>query len=394
VPEPALSLRAGRERSLRRRHPWVFSGSVESVAGDPAHGDTVLVLSAGGEALGRGAYSPASQIRARMWTFEPDAVVDEAWICARVAASSRRRADLSARTDAARLVFAESDGLPGVVADRYGPWVVVELTSAGADRWREPVADALAALPGVEGVFERSGQEVRRLERLPPRRGVLRGAAPPGLVQIEEDGATYLVDVAGGHKTGFYLDQRESRRFVRDVAAGRRLLDVCTYTGGFAVAAARGGAATITAIDSSHAALELAARNLRANDVADADLLEVDAFAGLRDLVREGARYDLIVLDPPKLAQRAEHVVRATRAYKDLNLHALRLLAPDGVLVTFSCSGHVDARLFQKVVAGAALDAGREVQVVARLTQATDHPVLMSFPEGEYLTGLALRIVT
>jgi 23S rRNA (cytosine1962-C5)-methyltransferase len=367
---------------------------VESVAGEPAPGDTVVVLSADREALGRGAYSPASQIRARMWTFEPDAVVDEAWIAARVTASSRRRADLSARTDAARLVFAESDGLPGVVADRYGPWVVVELTSAGADRWREPIADALAALPGVDGVFERSGQEVRRLERLPPRRGVLRGAAPPGLVQIEEDGATYLVDVAGGHKTGFYLDQRESRRFVRDVAAGRRLLDVCTYTGGFAVAAARGGAATITAIDSSHAALELAARNLRANDVADADLLEVDAFAGLRDLVREGARYDLIVLDPPKLAQRAEHVVRATRAYKDLNLHALRLLASDGVLVTFSCSGHVDARLFQKVVAGAALDAGREVQVVARLAQATDHPVLTSFPEGEYLTGLALRIVT
>jgi 23S rRNA (cytosine1962-C5)-methyltransferase len=371
----------------------VFSGSVREVAGRPAPGDTVLVHTSSGEAIGRAAFSPRSQIRARMWTFDAAEPVDAAWISSRVAAAVDGRADLAERTDAARLVFAESDGLPGVVADRYGAWVVVELTSAGADRWRDAIADALAALPAVRGVVERSAREVRRLEGLPPRHGVLRGEAPPERVTIHEDGAAFDVDLQHGHKTGFYLDQRDNRGAVRAFASGRRVLDVCTYTGGFAVAAALGGARAITALDSSRPALELAAENLRANGVDDAELLEADAFNGLRDLVTAGEQFDLVVLDPPKLAHRADHVERATRAYKDLNLHALRLLGAGGLLFTFSCSGHVSAELFQKVVAGAVLDSGRDAQVVGRLTQASDHPVLTSFPEAQYLTGLALRVV-
>ncbi len=372
----------------------MFSGAVASVAGDPGPGETVVVRTAEGESLGRGAYSPASQISARMWTFDPAETLDDLWIAQRVLAAAARRAALADRSDAVRLVFAESDGLPGVTADRYAQWVVVELTSAGAERWRETIADALAALPGVRGVYERSGRDGRRLEGLEARTGVLRGDAPTDPVAVDEDGLTFLVDVVGGQKTGFYLDQRDNRRFVRDVADGCRVLDVCTYTGGFAVAAACGGAASLTAIDASRPALELAARNLAANGVEDADLLEGDAFAVLRQLRGDGSQFDVVVVDPPKLAPRAEQVRRATRAYKDLNLQALHLLAPGGMLVTFSCSGHVDAELFQKVVAGAALDAGRDAQIVARLTQAADHPVLTSFPEGQYLTGLALRIVT
>jgi 23S rRNA (cytosine1962-C5)-methyltransferase len=372
----------------------VFSGSVADVGGNPAPGDTVLVRTTAGVPIGYAAFSPASQIRARMWTFEASQAVDGAWIAARVAAAAARREGLLARTDALRLIFAESDGLPGVVADRYAAWIVVELTSAGADRWRDAIADALAALPGVRGVTERSAREVRRLENLPARHGVLRGEPPPERITIHEDGAAFGVDVVHGHKTGFYLDQRDNRRAVRACAPARRVLDVCTYTGGFAVAAALGGAPRITAIDSSRPALELAAENLAANGVADAELVEADAFDGLRELVTGGARFDLVVLDPPKLAHRADHVERATRAYKDLNLHALRLLERGGLLFTFSCSGHVSADLFQKVVAGAVLDSGREAQIVGRLTQAADHPVLTSFPEAEYLTGLVLRIVT
>jgi 23S rRNA (cytosine1962-C5)-methyltransferase len=394
VPEPVVTLAPGRDRSLRRHHPWVFRGSVDDVRGDPGPGDTVLVRAADGHAIGHGAYSPASQIRVRMWSFDPSVLIDEALISSRIHASAARRDDVLRWTDAARLVFAESDGLPGVVADRYGPWVVVELTSAGAERWRETIADSLAALPAVDGVLERSGRAIRRLEGLAAREGLLRGTTPPDPVAMSEDGATYLVDLATGHKTGFYLDQRENRRYVRALADGRRVLDVCTYTGGFAVAAGRGGARTLTGLDSSRPALELAARNLEANGIADADLLEADAFAGLRQLRSEGAVFDLVVLDPPKLAHRADQVDRATRAYKDLNLQAVHLLALGGILVTFSCSANVGADLFQKVVAGAVLDAGREAQIVARLTQAPDHPVLTSFPESEYLTGLAMRIVT
>ncbi len=377
---------------MRRRHPWVFAGAVARVSGDPAPGDTVLVRSAEGEPLGRAAYSPSSQIVARMWTFDPAECVDDAFIAGRVARAAGLRAGLAGRTDAVRLVFAENDGLPGVIVDRYGAVAVCQLLSAGAERWRDAIADAVAALPGVGAVVERSDAAVRGKEGLGPVSGLLRGTEP-GEVTVVEDGRRYLVDVDAGHKTGFYLDQRDNRTVVQALARDARVLDVCAFTGGFSVAAWRGGARSVVTVDSSRPALVLAARNLQANGAPPSQLVEADAFAELRRRRSQGERFDLIVLDPPKLATSAAQVRKASRAYKDLNLQAFGLLEPGGCLVTFSCSGAVDDALFQKIVFGAALDAGREVQVVGRLTQAADHPVLLSFPEGAYLKGLVCRVV-
>ena len=390
--EPTLTLRPGRDRSVVRRHPWIFSGGVARVTGDPAPGDTVLVRSAEGAALGRAAYSPRSQLVGRLWTFDADEAVDEAMLAGRVAAAAGRRAGLAARTDGVRLVFAESDGLPGVVADRFGDHVVVELTAAGADRWRDALADAFAALPGVAGVYERSDAAVRSKEGLAERTGLLRGADPPELVTIVEDGRSYLVDVRRGHKTGFYLDQRDARAAVQALAAGRRVLDAFAYTGGFSVAAAVGGATEVVTVDSSAPSLALAAQNLARNGADGGGLCEADAFAELRRRRDAGERFDLIVLDPPKLAARAEQVDKASRAYKDANRVALGLLNPGGLLATFSCSGAVDDALFQKILFGAALDARSDARIVRRFHQAEDHPVALTFPEASYLKGLLLQV--
>ncbi|MGD9703048.1 MAG: class I SAM-dependent rRNA methyltransferase [Acidimicrobiia bacterium] len=387
-----LRLRAGRERSLRRRHPWIFSGSVARVAGRPAPGDTVAVEAADGTFLAWAAYSPSSQIVARVWSFDEGDVIDDVFVANRITASARRRDPLTARTDGARLVFSEADGVPGLIADRYGAHVITELTTAGAERWRDTIADALAALPGIEGVYERSDVDMRQREGLEQRVGLMRGSEPPELLTFVEDGATYYVDVRRGHKTGFYLDQRESRRAVADLAAGRRMLNVFAYTGAFAVVAARAGATSTTSIDSSGPALALAARNLECNGCPPGELVEADAFADLRRLRAQSERYDLIVLDPPKLAHRADQVERSTRAYKDINLIAFQLLDPGGILVTFSCSGLLDELLFQKVVAGAALDARREARIIGRLHQASDHPVHLAIPETAYLKGLVCQV--
>ena len=389
--EPTLTLRPGREKSVVRRHPWVFSGGVAKVSGDPGPGATVVVESSDGHVLGRAAYSPQSQLAARLWTFDAATVVDDAFIAARVAAAAGRRSALATRTDGVRLVFAESDGLPGVVADRFGPWVVLELTATGADRWRDVLGDAFAALPGVQGVYERSDAAVRRKEGLSERTGVLRGDEPPELVTITEDGRTYAIDVRRGHKTGFYLDQRDARAAVQARSAGGRVLDVFAYTGGFSVAAWAGGATEVVTVDSSGPSLAVAAENLRRNGHPTHGLCEADAFAELRARRDAGERFDLIVLDPPKLANSAAQVDKASRAYKDLNRVALGLLNPGGHLATFSCSGAVSDDLFQKIVFGAVLDARRDAWIVQHFHQAEDHPVALTFPEAAYLKGLLVQ---
>ncbi|MEI2704846.1 MAG: class I SAM-dependent rRNA methyltransferase [Ilumatobacteraceae bacterium] len=387
---PTLTLRPNRERSLLRRHPWVFSGAVASVTGDPAPGDTVVVRSSTGESLGCAAYSPASQIRARMWSFT-DTEIDELGIVVRIAAAVQRRAALGSITDACRLVFSEADDLPGVIADRYGDVVVCQLTTAGAERWREPIADALAALGGVACVYERSDAEVRQREGLTERTGVLRGALPDGELVITEHGLRSAVDVVRGHKTGFYLDQRDARWLVGVMARGRRVLNVFSYTGSMGVAAARGGAESVCSIDSSAPALAVARHNADLNGVDVGEIIEGDAFAVLRTLRDRARHFDLILLDPPKLAATEAQVSKATRAYKDLNLLAVKLLAPGGTLLTWSCSGAMTMDLFQKVVAGAALDSRRQARLVGRLHQPLDHPIPLSFPEAEYLKGLILH---
>jgi len=387
-----LWLRPNRERSLLRRHPWVFSGAVAKVDGSPAPGATVVVKASDGTSLGLAAYSPASQIRARMWTFDTDERVDDTFVAARVASSAARRdALLGSGTDSARLVFSEADGVPGLIADRYGDTVVCQLTTAGADAWRDQLGDALAALPGVARVYERSDADVREREDLPVRVGLLRGPSADHELVAHEHGFRFAVDVEGGHKTGFYLDQRLARSAVAELAGGRRVLNVFSYTGAFSVIAAARGAATVTSIDSSGPALATAARNGELNGVDVGELMEADAFTALRGLRDRAKQYDLICLDPPKLANTEGQLDKATRAYKDLNLLAVKLLAPGGTLLTWSCSGAMTMELFQKVVAGAALDAKRTVRIVGRLHQPSDHPVPLSFPEAEYLKGLVLR---
>ena len=388
-----LILKPGREKSLKRRHPWVFSGAVARVEGKPASGDTVEIISGSGESLAVAAYSPQSQIRARVWDWHARQV-DTDFFGERIRCAVQARAALlgGGTTNAARLIHGESDGLPGVVADRYGDTVVTQLLSAGAERWRGAIADALAAIPGVLRVWERSDADVRRLEALEPHSGLLRGAPLTEPLIIEEHGLKFGVGVELGHKTGFYLDQRDNRLLLRTLARGCDVLDCFSYTGGFALNALAGAAKSVAAIDSSGPALMQAGANAALNGFAAAEWLEGDVFQLLRRFRDEGRGFDLIVLDPPKYAPTAAHAEKAARAYKDINLLAFKLLRPGGALMTYSCSGGVSAELFQKIVAGAALDAGVEARIEGWLHAAADHPVALAFPEGEYLKGLLCRI--
>ena len=389
--EASITLRTGRERSVSRGHPWIFSGSIAAVGGEPAPGETVVVRAADGTSLGRAAYNAASKLRARMWTTDPDQRVDADFVRGRIERAVARRRYVVSGTDAVRLVYSEADGVPGVIADRYADTVVVQLTTAAADLWSDVVLDALADLPGIARVHERSDTESRRREGLLDRDGPRRGDAPPEEIVISEGPWRFAVNVVTGHKTGFYLDQRRARSCLGTLAAGRSVLNVFGYTGAFTVVAAGSGATRVTTVDSSGPALAMAHRNAELNGVEVGELVEADAFSELRRLRDRGSSFDLIVLDPPKLAPSPAQVSKATRAYKDLNLLAAKLLNPGGILMTFSCSGAVSAELFQKVVAGAALDARRELRIVERLGQPGDHPVPLHFPEAEYLTGLVLQ---
>jgi 23S rRNA (cytosine1962-C5)-methyltransferase len=386
-----LVLKAGREKSLKRRHPWVFSGAVAKVQGSPGPGETIGVWSATGEFLAVAAYSPQSQIVARAWDWQERAI-DGAFFRERIERAVGQRRALMGEADALRLVHGESDGLPGIVADRYGKTIVLQLTSAGAERWRETIADALLAAGGADRIWERSDAEVRQLEGLPPVTAPLRGPREPTRLVIDEEGVRFGIDLEQGHKTGFYLDQRDNRQQLRALAGGRDVLDCFCYSGGFALNAAAGGASSVTAVDSSADALELARANAELNGLAQPEWIEGDVFQLLRRFRDQARDFDLIVLDPPKFAPTAAHAEKAARAYKDINLLAFKLLRPGGLLMTFSCSGGVSADLFQKIVAGAALDAEADAQVVAHLGAAADHPVALNFPEGDYLKGLICRV--
>lgn len=391
-----LQLKPGREKSLRRRHPWIFSGAVAAVEGAPEPGESVAVVSAGGEWLACAAYSPRSQITARVWTFDRDEAVDAAFWTRRLerALAGRRGAPDFHASTAGRLVNAESDRLPGLIVDRYADWLVVQYLSAGAERWKAESVAALRALWPSTGIYERSDVDVRAKEGLAPLAGVLAGEPPPELIEIDEAGARFQVDVVHGHKTGFYLDQRENRALVRGQAAGQTVLNCFAYTGGFGVSALLGGAERVTQVEASGPALALARRNAELNGLAEARVehLEGDVFVLLRQFRDARREFDVIVLDPPKFAESQSQIERAARGYKDINRLAFKLLRPGGRLITFSCSGVVEPALFQKIVADAALDAGREAQILRRLSQAPDHPVALEFPEGDYLKGLVCRV--
>ncbi|HYC00997.1 MAG TPA: class I SAM-dependent methyltransferase [Candidatus Limnocylindrales bacterium] len=391
---PVIRLRGDKERSLLRRHPWIFSGAILREDAGIEPGQTVDVVGEDHAFLARGAYSPSSQIRVRVWTFEEDETVDEGFLRRRLQVAMHARRDLVRGSTAVRMVNAESDGLPGLVVDRYGDVLVCQFLSAGVEAWRAAIIEALADLGAAACLYERSDAEVRAKEGLEQRSGLLRGQEPPALVEVVENERRYLVDVRRGHKTGFYIDQRSGRDAAQRWAGGRSVLNAFSYTGGFAVAALRGGAAGVLSIDSSRDALELARRNLELNGLADerSENVEGDVFALLRRFRDARRSFDMIVLDPPKFAESRAQLDRAARGYKDINLLAFKLLSPGGVLLTFSCSGLMQPELFQKIVADAALDARRDAQILERLEQPPDHPVATTFPEGGYLKGLVCRV--
>ncbi len=397
VSTPSFLLKPGREKSLLRRHPWIFSGALAEVRGEPGSGSTVEVRSAGGDFLAWAAYSPQSQIRGRVWTWDPQEKVDLEFFRKKIAGAIAARriyypwAFDNPESAGLRLVHAESDGLPGFILDRYGGMIVMQFLSAGAEAWREALIQASMEQSGASAAFERSGADVRELEGLPQRCTLLTGSLPENLV-IVENGLRFGVDVVHGHKTGFYLDQRINRLRTRQLSAGKDVLDCFSYTGGFSLSALAGGAKSVLSVDSSGEAIIQAKRNLILNSlpIRRADWLEGDVFQVLRSFRDARRSFDLIVLDPPKFAQTTAQAERAARGYKDINLLAFKLLRPGGLLLTFSCSGGVSQDLFQKIVAGAALDAGVEAVILERLFQAPDHPVALNFPEGAYLKGLVI----
>ncbi len=391
-----VKIKSGRDKPVANQHPWIFSGSIASVRGNPAPGDIVTVVAHDGKFLGRGYWNEASQIQVRLLTWHDDEINADWW-----EKTLRRavdaRSNLLNETNAVRLVNGENDFIPGLVIDRYGQWLVLQALTLGIDVYKWQIAEIMNGLISPKGIFERSDVDVRKREGLPESTGVLSGEAPPPQIEINE-GPRILVDVHQGHKTGFYLDQRGNRQLTFELA--RRIGDDCTllnlfsYTGGFALHALAAGNVRVTNVDASADALALASQNVALNNFTpeSASFIQADAFQWLRDAVRQGNTYDMIVLDPPKFAQNKQQVNGACRGYKDLNLSAFRLLKSGGYLLTFSCSGAITQDLFQKVVFSALADSGRQGQIIHHLGAGEDHPTALTFPEGAYLKGLLVRV--
>lgn len=393
----AITLKAGRDKSAIRRHPWIFSGAIDEVMGDPQLGDTVEVYSYNSDFLGMAAYSPASQIRARFWTFKEKTEINKAFFERIIEDSIEKRAargfDIHDKLAAFRIVFSENDGIPGCIIDKYGEYLSVEILAAGPEVNRAVIYEVLAEKTGCKGIYERCDSDVRKKEGLETRTGTVFGEVPEEPVPMEENGVKFLIDIRNGHKTGYYLDQRDARRRVGEVAKGRNVLNCFCYTGGFGLYALKGGAEHVYQVDVSKSALKIAKDLVMLNGLPTAKVThtEADVFMYLRKCRDRGETFDMIVLDPPKFVEAKDHLEKGARGYKDINLLAIKLLAPGGILATFSCSGLMGMDLFQKVVADAAADAHRDMQIIERFGQPADHPVSLAFPEGQYLKGLLLQ---
>ncbi len=392
----------GREKPIIQQHPWIFSGAIDSIKGNPTPGDIVTVVSAEDKFLARGYWNPNSQIQVRILTWH-DETIDDAWWRARIQSAIAARAHHPNLT-AQRLVNAENDYLPGLVVDRYGDWLVLQALTLGIETRRALLTDILANIVKPQGIYERSDVDVRSREGLTHAEGVLWGEAPPARIEIDEYGLRILVDVRKGHKTGYYLDQLENRAQLRSLLAPKhlvlpndfRFINLFSYTGSFGLHALASGAGYVCNVDSYREALQTGEEIIRLNNpdwISRTDSVMADAFELLRDHAKSGESFDLVVLDPPKFAHSAGQVEKAARGYKDLNLHAFKIVKPGGYMMTFSCSGAVSADLFQKIVFGALADSGRQAQIVKHLEQAPDHPVALTFPEGGYLKGLLLRVL-
>ncbi|HEI9782275.1 23S rRNA (cytosine(1962)-C(5))-methyltransferase RlmI [Serratia sp. IR-2025] len=392
-----LFLAKGREKSLLRRHPWVFSGAVQRVEGKAHSGETIDILDSQGKWLARGAYSPESQIRARVWTFQQDEEINIDFFIRRLQQAQSWRDWVAQRDglDGYRLIAGESDGLPGITIDRFQNFLVLQLLSAGAEYQRPALLSALQHCYPECSIYDRSDVAVRKKEGLLLAQGPVLGDLPPELLPITEHGMKLLVDIQQGHKTGFYLDQRDSRLAARNYSAGRRVLNCFSYTGAFAVSALMGGCAQVISVDTSQAALDIAKQNVELNklDLNKAEFVRDDVFQLLRNYRAQGEKFDLIIMDPPKFVENKNQLASACRGYKDINMLALQLLNPGGILLSFSCSGLMPTDLFQKILADAAVDAGRDVQFIEQFRQAADHPVIATYPEGLYLKGFACRVM-
>ncbi|MBO7741876.1 MAG: class I SAM-dependent methyltransferase [Victivallales bacterium] len=391
-----LILANKRDASLKRRHPWIFSGAVQKVEGDPQPGETVEIRGADMTWLARGSYSPDSQIRARVWTFDAAEKIDREFFVRKFAAAKAYREQLGLwQQDACRLVHGEADGVPALVVDKYGPYLCCQFLSCGVEYWRDEIVAALAELPGIRGIYERSDAESRKREGLPLRDGLLFGEAPPQDFTIVENGLRLRLDVCDGHKTGYYLDQRENRLAVDDLAAGADVLDCCCYSGAFGIRSAKAGAKSVLFLDGADAAIQLAQANAALNGLADDQRLTFmkdDMFTRLRKFRDARMSFDLIILDPPKFAKTKAQLPKAAHGYKDINLLACKLLRPNGTLLTFSCSAAMTPEFFRTIVAEALCDAKRSARVVRDFRQAPDHPASLAFPEGDYLNGLMIRM--
>ena len=389
---PSVKLKSTRDKIIHNKHPWIFSGAVETVVGNPAKGETVEILRSNGEIIGRGSYSPDSQIRVRVLSFNPEDKIDDDFLLKKVLSSFSLRTQIinQQETNAFRIINAESDGLPGVVVDKYGEYLVCQFLSAGAEYLKNNIVEILKEELKPKCIYERSDADVREKEKLEPVKELLFGTSPDDLIEIKENGIKFFVDIKEGHKTGFYIDQSENRKIFSEFTKEKTVLNCFSYTGGFSVYALKASAKKVVNVETSEPANDLASKNIQLNklDESKIEFINEDVFKVLRKFRDERKSFDVIVLDPPKFAESASQVQKASKGYKDINLLAIKLLNPGGILFTFSCSGHITPDLFQKIVAGAAIDSGREVKMIKQLSQSPDHPVSLNFPEGHYLKGI------
>lgn len=392
----SVFLKKSADSFIKRKHPWIFSGAIEKVEGNPANGETIQIFSSNKTLVGVGSYSPSSQIRVRVWSFNPEEKIDKDFFRKKFLAASqfRKRIVDTSQTNAYRIINSENDGLPGLIVDRYADYLICQFLSSGSDFHKKIITETLDEVFNPIGIYERSDVEIRIKEGLEPTKGTLSGKEPDDLILISENGLKFSVDVKNGHKTGFYLDQRDNRKLVSEFSRGKNVLNCFSYTGGFSVYALSSGAKNLTQIEASESALDLSTKNIELNNPDDSKIENIsgDVFEVLRKFRDERRTFDLIILDPPKFAESESQIQKASRGYKDINLLAIKLLNPGGILFTFSCSGHISQELFQKIVADAALDSGREVKIIKQLTQAADHPVALNFPEGLYLKGLVCYV--
>ena len=392
-----IILKPGRDKSARQFHPWIFSGAIARVEGEVSPGGIIRLLDSNREFVAYGYYNRSSQIQVRLLEWNEERQIDDQWWRRKIESSIRRR-ELDRKTDNAnclRLIFSESDFLPGLIVDKYDEFLVIQILAAGIEAVRQTIVESLQDLLKPQGIYERSDVDVRMLEGLPQRKGIIFGEEPPDLITIDEGGLQFLVDIRNGQKGGFYIDQQENRRIVAKYAKGRHLLDAFCFTGGFSVHALKAGAETATLVDSSAESLALAEKNIKLNNLESANLefVKGDVFTILRKFRDSGREFDMVILDPPKFAAAKGHIKKAMAAYKDINLLAMKLLRNDGILVSFSCSGAIDAQALKMAIFWASLDCGKQVQYLQDLTQGYDHPRLASFPEASYLKGFICRVV-